>query len=371
MVERKNMNLTKKLVVPAILASLILTACNKKEPLFIIPPVEEGKMQIHTAVQRVFLNGPLDDINLYVRGAEELPRPQDITFTWDEQYQDCTVYLSENRGYAHPIAYEVTRNRVAFNNLKIGTTYYFYVDTKEDGIIYEDSFTTSSEIIRNMYISGVTNARDLGGYPIANNKTLNQGMIYRTSKLNDDDEEEVSVRITERGISAMLYTMNVKTEIDLRRTDNNEVGGLKEGTSVLGNGVKYYQCPMDYSVDYLGGEDNDASLRKVFSILGNKDNYPLFFHCSIGTDRTGYVAHLINAMLGVSEDHLWRDYLFSNFANIGGKRSRSTIEDSYPKLIKEQEGKTYQEKATKFLLDKGIKQSELDVIKEMMIPADA
>ena len=97
----------------------------------------------------------------------------------------------------------------------------------------------------------------------------------------------------------------------------------------------------------------------------------MFFHCSIGTDRTGYVAHLINAMLGVKEEHLWRDYLFSNFANIGGKRSRSTIENSYPKLIKEQEGKTYQEKATKFLLDKGVKQSELDVIKEMMIPADA
>ena len=365
------MNILRKLVVPTILASLILTSCKSNEVAFVIPPEEEGKMQIHTAVQRVFLNGPLDDINLYVRGAEELSRPQDITFTWDEKYQDCTVYLSENRGYTNSVATHVTRNRVSFNNLKIGTTYYFYVDTEEDDIIYEDSFTTSSEIIRNMYISGVTNARDLGGYPVEGNKTLNQGVIYRTSKLNDDDEEEVSVRISDRGINTMLNTMKVKTEIDLRRTDNNEVGGLKEGTSVLGNSVKYYQCPMDYSIDYIGGEDNDASLRKVFSILGNKDNYPLFFHCSIGTDRTGYVAHLINAMLGVKEEHLWRDYLFSNFANIGGKRSRSTIENSYPKLIKEQEGKTYQEKATKFLLDKGVKQSELDVIKEMMIPTDA
>ena len=310
------MNILSKLVVPTILASLILTSCKSNEVAFVIPPEEEGKMQIHSAVQRVFLNGPLDDINLYVRGAEELSRPQDITFTWDEKYQDCTVYLSENRGYVNSVATHVTRNRVGFNNLKIGTTYYFYVDTPDDGIIYEDSFTTSSEIIRNMYISGVTNARDLGGYPIQDNKTLNQGVIYRTSKLNDDDEEEVSVRISDRGINTMLKTMKVKTEIDLRRTDNNEVGGLKEGTSVLGKSVKYYQCPMDYNQDYVGGEDNDTSLRKVFSILGNKDNYPLFFHCSIGTDRTGYVAHLINAMLGVKEEHLWRDYLFSNFANI-------------------------------------------------------
>jgi len=363
------MKIFKKLMVPAILVSIVLNACNKGDEIFVVPPVEEGKMQIHTAVQRVFLNGPLDDINLYVRGAEELSRPQDVTFTWDEKYQECDVCLSENKGYTDSVVTHVTRNRVGFNNLKIGTTYYFYVDTEEDGIIYEDSFTTSSEIIRNMYISGVTNARDLGGYPIDGNRTLNQGVIYRTSKLNDDEEEEVSVRISDKGISTMLNTMKVKTEIDLRRTDNNEVGGLVEGTSVLGNSVKYYQCPMDYTQDYVGGDDNDASLRKVFSILGNKDNYPLFFHCSIGTDRTGYVAHLINAMLGVSEEHLWRDYLFSNFGNIGGKRSKNTIIDSYPKLIKEQEGKTYQEKATKFLLDKGVKQSELDVIKEMMIPS--
>ena len=147
------MNILRKLVVPTILASLILTSCKSNEVAFVIPPEEEGKMQIHTAVQRVFLNGPLDDINLYVRGAEELSRPQDITFTWDEKYQDYTVYLSEDEGYSNSVATHVTRNKVGFNNLKIGTTYYFYVDTPDDGIIYEDSFTTSSEIIRNMYIS--------------------------------------------------------------------------------------------------------------------------------------------------------------------------------------------------------------------------
>lgn len=30
----------------------------------------------------------------------------------------------------------------------------------------------------------------------------------------------------------------------------------------------------------------------------------------------------------------------------------------------------YQDKTTKYLLDKGVKQSEIDVIKEMMIPSD-
>ena len=360
----------KYLIIPTLLFSLQLASCNKNKELFVIPPVEEGKVQIHSMIQRVFINGPLEDVNLYVNGSEELSRPQEISFSWHNEFnQDCTVYLSENKDYSNSVTYPVgNRNRISFNNLKIGTTYYFYVDTPDNEIIYEESFTVSSEIIRNMHISGVTNARDLGGYPISGNRTLNQGLIYRTGRLNENDEEEVINKITNNGISTMVNDLKIKSEIDLRRIDNNEVGGLTEGIGVLGNTVSYYQCPMDYSYDFMGGELNDSSLRKAFTILGNKDNYPLFFHCSIGTDRTGYLAYLINAFLGVSEEHLYRDYLFSNFANIGGKRSISSIENNYPAVIKSYKGDNLQEKTKNYLLDKGIKQEELDVLKEMMVP---
>lgn len=358
----------KYLIVPTLLLAIQLTSCKNRNELFVIPPVEEGKVQIHSVIQRVFLNGPLEDVNLYVNGSEELSRPQDVSFGWSEEYQNCNVYLSENKDYSDSVVFTTNWNRVIFNNLKIGTTYYFYVETNDNEIIHEDSFTTSSEIIRNMYISGVTNARDLGGYPISGNRTLNQGLIYRTGRLNENDEETVTNKITDKGISTMLNDMHIKSEIDLRKVDNNEVGGLTEGIGVLGDTVSYYQCPMDYAEDFMGGELNDSSLRKVFSILGNKDNYPLFFHCSIGTDRTGYVAYLINAFLGVSEDHLWRDYLFSNFGNIGGKRSISSIENNYPALIKQYKGDTLQEKAKNYLLDKGVKQEELNTLTEMMIP---
>ena len=66
--------------------------------------------------------------------------------------------------------------------------------------------------------------------------------------------------------------------------------------------VKYYQCPMNFS-DSLDTEENLSAIRKVFSILADKTNYPTFFHCSIGTDRTGYIAFLINAYLGVEEEN--------------------------------------------------------------------
>jgi len=68
-----------------------------------------------------------------------------------------------------------------------------------------------------------------------------------------------------------------------------------------------------------------------------------------GTDRTGMVAYCIEALLGVSETDIVRDYLYSNFGKIGGSRSISTIRSRYPKLIKDYDGKTLQEKTYRFL----------------------
>ena len=59
----------------------------------------------------------------------------------------------------------------------------------------------------------------------------------------------------------------------------------------------------------------------MFSRLGTPGALPAYFHCLIGTDRTGITGLLLLGMMGVEEETLYRDYLMSNFANIGGSRS--------------------------------------------------
>ena len=93
----------------------------------------------------------------------------------------------------------------------------------------------------------------------------------------------------------------------------------------------------------------------------------LGIHCSIGTDRTGYIAWLINGCLGLDEEALYRDYLFSNFGNIGSKRTISNIENKYVKTIKNTKGATMREKTINYLLDKGVKQSQIDTLYSMML----
>ena len=307
---------------------------------------EIPKINIHTKVQQAFFNDSIDNVNLYARGVEELSRPVSPTFTWDGGNNKHTVYISENADYSDSKIYEVNKSEVSLTNLKIDTTYYFKA-VSSNIAVYETSFTTSDEIIRNVYVSGVTNVRDLGGYKVGENK-LKQGLIYRTGRLNQNSTETVTNKINANGIKTMLEDLKVKSEIDLREVSNNEVGGLNEPVGVLGDSVRYYQCPMDYT--NLTSELNRDSVKKVFEILGNKENYPTFFHCSIGTDRTGYIAWLINAYLGVSEENLYRDYLFSNFGNIGGSRSVSSISGGYVSQINALEGDSLSEKSKNHLL---------------------
>ena len=352
--------MNKKYLNLILLTPLLFCACNKKDK---VTYDKEGKVIIHTKVQQAFLKDSIDNVNLYVRGKEELSRPLSPTFSWDGGHNKHTIYLSESADYSNPTIYETSKSEVSFQNLKINTHYYFKAESS-GAIIHEEEFVTSNEPIRNIYISGVTNARDIGGYSVGESVTK-QGLIYRTAKLNKNSVETPENKITEKGIKTMLEDLKVKSEIDLRLVENNEVGGLTEGVGVLGESVKYYQCPMDY--DDVTAEYNTESLKKVFSILGNKDNYPSFFHCSIGTDRTGYIAWLINAYLGVDEEHLYRDYLFSNFGNIGGSRSVDSISNKYVAQINNMSGGTLSEKARNFLLNKGVNEEHLSTLKEMML----
>ncbi|MBP5269854.1 MAG: tyrosine-protein phosphatase, partial [Clostridia bacterium] len=167
-------------------------------------------------------------------------------------------------------------------------------------------------------------------------------------------------QITYTGKKTMLDVMGVKSELDLRLTENNESGNLTQ--SPLGKTVTYYAFPMVYSTNKLTSENNPEMIRQIFALLADESNYPIIFHCSIGTDRTGLIAWLINGLLGVSKENLWRDYLYSNFGNIGSSRSMSNIADEYVNILDAAPGSTLSEKIYNYLKGIGIPEEQLNSI---------
>lgn len=320
--------------------------------------------QIHTEEQANYLEGDYKYISFYANGSKELSKPNAILVEWDSirGVTEYSFYLSEEKDFSNYRMINTKEAEIALFNLKINTIYYWYVEYLDDELIKTDvkSFIIETSAPRNLSIDGLTNVRDLGGYGIKDGQKTKQGLIYRSSRLNEN--ETTDLLITPSGIKEMLEVLKIKSEMDLRKTSDNENGGITE--SPLGLNVNYYSIPMK-----SGGNCillNKDIIKDAFAVLGDENNYPIVIHCSIGTDRTGMLCFLINALLGVSEEDLYRDYLFSNFGNIGGNRTPSII-NKYLLTLNACDGNDLSEKTYNYLLSIGVSKVDLDNIKEIMI----
>lgn len=343
-----------------LLFSISLVSCSKEEEEKVI--VADQTFEIHTELQRDYLAGDFKLISLFAKGKEELSKPQAINLSWDSNASSYKVYLSESKDFNSYVVYESSVNNLELYNLKINTLYYWYVEYELNSELVKSdtkTFVIDQTIPRNLNIDGVTNARDLGGYKLGVNKYVKQGMIYRTARYNENETQDLL--ITDNGIKEMVEILKIKSELDIRRTDNNENGGLT--SSPLGSGVNYYSLPMKSGGNIL--LLNKDMIKDVFAVLGNEANYPVVIHCSIGTDRTGLICFLINALLGVSEEDLYRDYLFSNFGNIGGSRSYSII-DTYIMNISSAQGDSLADRTYNYLLGIGVSKTDLDKVINIM-----
>ncbi len=344
-------------VLLLIMSVFMLASCKKR-----VIVDEKDRVSIHTELQEAYLNDEYKNFSKYATGVENLSTPKAVEITFDETIiplsNNYTVYLSTSDKFKTYKTYETTTTSLAIYNLFINTTYFYKINngTTESSVL---SFTTTAKGPRNINADGLTNVRDMGGWKIGDNKYINQGLIYRTSKFNAD--ETTDLMITQEGINVLVNELGIKTEIDLRRTDNNETGGIT--TSPLGSSVRYISIPMKSSGNIL--TLNPDQIVEVFKVFANKDNYPICFHCSIGTDRTGLIAFLLNGLLGASEEDLYRDYLFSNFGNIGSMRTPSAI-NTYLKDVRLERKDPLNTNIYNYLIKLGLTKAELDNIVKIM-----
>lgn len=331
--------------------------------LELVPTAEV--VDTHTPLQKSYLSGGYNDILSYANGTSERSLPKAIKLQWSTDFpaDKYIVELSEGADFSAVTQYTTLNTSYNLYNLYIGQNYYWRVRAVSgDAEMVSQSayFQTSSAAPRNMFVDGITNVRDLGGWVTESGKRVKQGLLYRTGRLNTSWYATVNADITEFGIKTMRETMGIRSEIDLRKDYQNEVSLLRK--CVLGDDINYYACPMEYE-DLTSNKD---MVRHIFSLLADKSNYPLFFHCDIGTDRTGFIAFLVNGLLGVPEEDLYREYLFSNFGRIGGSRSVVNIQNAYVNAIKGYAGNSLSEKINGFLLDWGVAQADIDSVREIL-----
>lgn len=333
---------------------------------------EYEDVKIHTEKQDAYLNDDLHNIASYAKGSEELSRPLTFTLSWtftsslEEDVKSYYLNVTTDETFTSFESYECLTNEYTFTNLMIATTYYYFVTANFSSSSFSSdihTFTTEDKGPRNVYISGVTNARDLGGYKTSQNRRVKQGLVYRMGQLNHSYQLDATPRINEAGRKMLVDTFKVKSEIDLREIKNNESGSLYQ--SILGKDINYYPCPMTWDVTNAAKNETEM-IRKVFKVFTNQNNYPVIFHCAIGTDRTGVIAFYLNALLGLEIDDIYHDYLFSNFGDIGGSRNIDNAVSHF-NYLSSFSGATLQEKAYSYFESIGFTKAELDTICDIML----
>gem|GEM_PF-743361 len=325
-------------------------------------------VQIHTAAQATYLayQGDYSQIptNQYPDGSTHQSDSNPVTITFDynvpngKTVSKYSVVFGKEADLSDGYKFDGNTNKsISFYNPYLGRNYYKLIanftsgDPEESGIHYFDVDTTYP---RNLTIGGMTNCRDMGGRVLEDGGTFKQGLVYRTSGYKYD----YSTTITQAGITEMLQHLKVKTEV-------NVADGTNYNLNLSGTTVK------DLKMDYSGGSHhfsrNTESVRQFFELLADSNNYPVFFHCRIGTDRTGLCAILLSGLMGVSLNEIYQDYLFSNFGKIGEKRyigsqaGNDNIQN-YINQILNLSGATFKNKVYNALLSIGLSRDTLDTV---------
>lgn len=323
-----------------------------------------SRIDTHTDEQKEFVSTSYVTASNIADGKEEKSIPLPIEVKFGRVKEGYTLVVAKKSGEVFMRARLDGCNKFNLYNTELNTEYVWHIEDENGKRTGKSgSFTTADTVIRNLYIDGVTNCRDLGGWKTVDGRRIKQGLLYRTGRFNEGGFAcDLTRYVTDEGIDMLVNTLGVKTEIDLRTKDNGEAPAILK--SALGESVKYVQVSMRTKGDYLNL--NKEKLAEVFEVFADKDNYPVVFHCSIGTDRTGVIAFLVNAMLGVEKDSLYYDYLFSNFGNIGGNRSFTTI-NKYLEEIKAAGGDTVAENAYNYLVEYGVPSETLDFMREFLV----
>ena len=205
--------------------------------------------------------------------------------------------------------------------------------------------------LRMLCLPGAFNVRDLGGWE-CDGGTVKYGLLIRGGRLLESSK------------NVCLNQLGVKCDLDLRGSAEANIT-----ESPLGNSVDFV-CATNYNwystTDKATWKQN---LECVFDHVIRDE--PVYFHCSAGADRTGTLACVLEAILGMNQSDIDKDYeltcFYSNVDTDNNARRRN--ESEWKGLITQlnsYSGSTFRDKAVSFVISCGIPISRINAFRAAM-----
>lgn len=239
------------------------------------------------------------------------------------------VYLSTNSDFSDAKVVTTSSKTVSFYNLYMATTYYLkIVNGTKESLSY--SFVTADSV-RLIYTSKTTNIRDIGGKMTRSGKRIKQGLIYRGQELVNEAYVDSSsgshvATLDEASINTLKNELGIGFEMDFRSSteliDSSNPSPAIDGMDYW-HGSSVTSSGWVPSYNYISRDKNNLKMYKaIFQQFLRAEDYPIYFHCWGGLDRTGTVAFVLEGLLGCSFTDMCIDYELSSFSGNGALRQR-------------------------------------------------
>ncbi len=252
------------------------------------------------------------------------------------QASDATLSLALNSSFEDAVTFTVGAGSVIYDvtNLLPEKTYYYKIEA--DGSIIANGTITTTGQLRMMKADGIANMRDLGGWTNSDGNRIRYGKIFRGTELAGGN----SYTASDTDLAMLKEQLNIGAEVDLRMN-----GDLASGTMSASaiDGASYYYANLSrWSEDALNFDT--AKFKGAFDLVLSalKAGKAAYFHCIFGADRTGCFAMLLEGLLGLPVDQIYKDYELTSFSS-AGLREKTGI-DHKLQYINALQGASLQEK---------------------------
>lgn len=273
--------------------------------------------------------------------------PYGYTVSGVQSGQIITVYNGSDTVFTDTIS----GTSYTIYNLIPGVEYLYEI--KSGSVVTKSGYIKPVGQFRQIKTESVYNLRDLGGWA-GQAGTVKYGIIYRSGDFDS---------ITDTDKAIMRNVLDVKEDIDLRSASD-------AGTeSKLGADIMFLDAPM---VGYTADFSRTAQLKSIFTDIFARAaaGEAVVFHCAAGADRTGTIAYIVLALLGVSQSDIDKDYEITtmSFSNTQSHRTSDSYKSMVTGYIAGLTGSTLQEKMVRYFINSlGFSTSEInDFIADML-----
>jgi protein-tyrosine phosphatase len=195
---------------------------------------------------------------------------------------------------------------------------------------------------RDLGLIGLPNARDLGGYPAADGRSVREGLLLRSEALTNAKPEDLAA-LTDLGVG-LVIDLRGETEVrtfgagpwtgprthlptaDVTQALFSEMAGAGPGGEPLSE-HEVVKVMVEMYRQFVAEAAGRAAFAGAMALIAEHAarGVPVLFHCTAGKDRTGWLAAVLLSALGADRATVLEDYLLTNERSATGRGAEARV----------------------------------------------